>query len=262
MITRERLTKFLLYSAVAHAIFLAFVFIQNKDMFNFSSSQSEINFIKTAVKVDVVAMPKFTLKELRSIEMSQGEDVAETKKEAPQKEAPVKQDNQVELKKANNRKSFLNRLKKIGKRKTQTKPAKSKPKNEKKPGNNSFGQSEDVRKLILAGNKISQGSALTGETTAEDLTELELYMGQVSELVRQFWKLPSYLRDRDLQCKIQLFLGTDGNLIKMVVIKPSGVDEFDRRAKRAINEALPLPSPPSKFTSQIAKGSIGLVFPL
>lgn len=84
---------------------------------------------------------------------------------------------------------------------------------------------------------MSKGSALVGDYTDSQNSEFSAYVQNIPGVIRPFWKLPSYLLDKDLRCRIKIYLSPIGKVIKLELQESSGVQEFDARAEKAIREA-------------------------
>ncbi len=215
-----------------------------------SNSNNTIT-IKEAIRVDVVGMPKFSLQELKEMELA--EQAAKVEEKAPEVD---KNNSDVELKKVG-KLDLSNLLKDISKRKVEVKDVKKPKKDNSKIG------VRDLKKLVMEGNILSKGTALTGDIKANDnLTEYESYAAQVAPHVRKFWKLPSYLLEADLKCKVKIYIDETGAVLSKNLISSSGNKEFDERALGAIKLASPLPSPKSDILRNVKLNGIVLAFPI
>lgn len=229
--------------------------LQSKKDFN-------MKLVEASVRVDIVAMPKFTLKELKALPpVSKGEDIIVKKKEATP-EVINKGDTVFEkkVKKVN----FLDMMKQLSKKEVKKSKAKKRKKAKKKGQRNGLNiDSRTLEKLVAEGNKVSKGVALSGTGTSNaDLTEFNAYMSALPVHVRVHWKLPGYLMDRDLKCRIRIYLKSNGSLLKAEVFESSGEIEFDERAMKAVKAAAPFPAVPSQNITNALKGEIVLGFPL
>ena len=115
--------------------------------------------------------------------------------------------------------------------------------------------------MILAGNKLSSGTAFTGELSSGQLTQLRRYMESLPRFVRPHWVLPSYLKEQELRCRIRVFIGKGGKLLKTKIVESSGDVEYDSYALRAIARA-ELPSPDESLAKELVSGVVILGFPL
>lgn len=216
-----------------------------------------IKVIKSAVRVDLVGMPKFTLQELKQMEPADfnKEPVQniEQKQEAIPKDVVKLQDEKADKKPSTN---FLNKIKNLSK-KNNVKVVKEKPKKNEKPVN-----LKKLNNLILEGNKISKGTALSGKQTEQNLTVLESYLNNITQFVRPHWKLPSYLKNNtELRCRIRIFINKSGKIFKSEILEPSGEPQYDSLAQTAISRTT-LPAPPVEIVPSLVKGVAVLGFPL
>ncbi|MFA5584649.1 MAG: TonB family protein [Bacteriovoracaceae bacterium] len=267
----QDIKKSFLISFGVHALLIIFAVLTTKFLLGPSSKRSlEIEIIQSSVRVDVVGMPKFTAQELREMQKNAApaepesvpEEAAPAVAESPKeeiKEDVIKEGDLVieEQKKQND---FQNLLSNYSSKKVKRKEAKPQP---KKAANTVVsGQgSKIIDGLILEGNKVSAGSALVGDITSETSSEFSAYVQGMPERVRVNWRLPSYLMDRDLKCRIKVFLNNNGQLIKTEIVESSGVEEFDTRALNAIKEAS-FPPPSKEVGIRLSTYGIILGFPL
>jgi TolA protein len=221
-----------------------------------------MKLIESSVRVDVVAMPKLTLKELKALPPISRGDI-----DAPVEEKVVKKDTinkgDVVLEKKVKKKSFLDMMKNLS-NKTAKKEKTKKKKKEKKGNKNGLNiDSNTLRNLVAEGNKVSKGVAISGTGSSNgDLTEFNLYMSALPAHIRVNWKLPGYLLEKDLKCRIRIFLNKNGKLLKAEVYQSSGEEEFDQRALSAVQKSSPFPSVPSQNAKNALNGEIVLGFPL
>ncbi|OUR96370.1 hypothetical protein A9Q84_08430 [Halobacteriovorax marinus] len=225
-----------------------------------STRDFNMKLIEASVKVDLVAMPKFTLKELKALPpVARGEDIEVVKKEiVPDK---ISKDDVVFEKKVK-KVNFLDMMKSLSKKKVK----KSKVKKVKKKRGQRNGLNIDSRtldKLVAEGNKVSKGLALSGTGSSNtDMTEFNLYMSSLPVHIKTHWNIPRYLKVQNLKCRIRIYLKSNGALLKAEVFETSGVTEFDEKAMRAVKAAAPFPTVPNQNTSNALKGEIVLGFPL
>ena len=231
--------------------------------------KANIKLVQSSVRVDVVSMPKLTIQELKALQkagVTAGDaPKAEPKPVAKAKPAPEPETGKEFIKendKAPKKPSFTDLMKKYSKNKVVEKAPKNKKKEEPKESGFDSNTMAKLKGLINRGNKVSQGQALVGEGGSENLTELQAYATQISNLVRPFWKLPSYLVDKELQCRIKIYIDERGKLIRSEVFESSGESEYDSRALKAVKLASPFPAPDSLISNRTVKGDILLGFPL
>lgn len=205
--------------------------------------------ITSAVRIDIVAMPKLTVQELKKLNITQ----TTTEQETPKEESKSNETSKIEFKKEE-KKIDVNNLLKDFSEKNVVKKTKVKE--------NEIDKSA-LRKIILEGNKVSQGSSATGDSIAQANAAFVSYVQSLPDRVRPNWKLPSYLKDNEkLRCRIRIFLDPSGKIIKTQVVESSGDSEFDSKALDAVRKSSPLPKPSQEFMSKAIGGNITLGFPL
>ncbi len=229
--------------------------------------EANLRLIESSVRVDMVAMPKMSIQELKSIEQMDykvGEDLeveAPAKKEeaapAPTPAPAVVEDKSptlIEDKKP----SFSDMLKAEAKKKV-AKPA---PKAQEKKQGLDKGALKEIQSLALAGNKLQSGTRLTGTSSGEESSAFGEYASKLPDHIRPYWRLPSYLMEQELRARIRVWLGNDGKVLKAEIYETSGNQEFDDKALAAVKQSSPLPIPPDLAKSSVLRGDILLGFPL
>ncbi len=222
--------------------------------FIYSSSSRKrpynLNLIKSSVRVDVVGMPKLTFQELKALEKIAAKDRSQSESAKPSESMSPKREEQ----------SFQKMLKKISQKKlvSDKKKAESKGKSNKKLSQTAR---KKLQNLVLAGNKVSRGSAFTGDVSDKAIEGLAVYMASLPEKVRPHWRLPSYLKETELRCRVRIFLDDRGKLLKAEILESSGEEEYDQRALEAV-QATTFPPPEPLYHKQALQGSIVLGFPL
>ena len=234
--------------AVLLHFFLVFiVFGLGQLDFSLGPQQIEIeDTIQSSVKVDVVGMPKLTVQELKQFKATDLQKGETEDPKAIEEPAPEEVEEKVDL---------GNLLSNLSKKKV----AKKRPK--KKKFGNALSQKE-LKSLVLEGNKLSAGEAVVGDSLENARTVLGQYASTLPSHVRPFWKLPSYLLNKDLSARIRVFLSDSGKVLRTEITKTSGVDDFDQRALRAIKQANPFPAPEAEIAKMTTSGAIVLGFPL
>ncbi len=111
----------------------------------------------------------------------------------------------------------------------------------------------------IKGNKISKGSALTGEAKASLETT---YFDVVLERVRSNWELPKWLQDQSFTAKVLVYLDGRGQLKSFKFTQSSGNAQFDNEVKRTLQASSPFPVPPGAISGDISGQGILLGFPL
>lgn len=232
---------------------------------------ANIELIQASVRVDMVAMPKYTLNELKNL--SSG--VEEAKKEEPipakeveaekpaekiaeKSEAKVEADTGPTFEEANKlkRQDFLSKLKEIGSKKI-------KSDGNQRADKGLYGEkATDLKQLVLAGNRLNKGTAMFGEGTAGDMTAFQAYKSRLPDMIRPHWRLPSFLADKKLKARVRVWLASNGEVTRAEVYQSSGDSEYDQRAVDAVKSASPFPELASEFEKAAKSGNILLGFPL
>lgn len=244
-----------------HVLLVLLISLSSK-FFSQIFGSNDVEVIRSSIRVDVVGMPKFTVQELKVLErqpdLPKETEVAKGEKvEAkPESEDIIKKDDLViqEVDKAKKKTSFLNVLTEYSSKKVTAK--------EQKKGKSTGESDKNLQALVLEGNRLSQGSALTGDFSDGPSSEFSGYVQALPGMIRPHWKLPSYLLEQDLKCRIKIFLSTSGQVLKLQVVESSGQAEFDARAEKAIRDAAPFPLPSEAVGNRLTNSGIILGFPL
>ncbi|MCM2350091.1 MAG: cell envelope integrity protein TolA [Bacteriovoracaceae bacterium] len=253
--------KNFLISFGVHVILL-FLAFAGGELISKAFRNNDVEVIRSSVRVDVVGMPKFTIQELKKM---QAEPIAPTpepqiakgKAEETKTETEdiIKKDDLVIQEEGKKKKaSFLNLLNDYSNKKVTAKV-------EKKGTSTGVGK-KNLDSLIIEGNRLSKGSALVGDYTDEQNSEFSAYVQNIPGVIRPFWKLPSYLLEKDLRCRIRIFLSASGELLKLEIFESSGQSEFDARAEKAVRDASPFPKPSTEVGGRLTNSGIILGFPL
>jgi colicin import membrane protein len=253
---------------IALVIFMiAFQYINLSNPLKVDSKKTKKVFIKQAIRVDVVGMPKHTLKELKAMKVQPA--VQEPKAEpAPiEKNVTPPTPSENDFFKKKKKTSFKDLIKGLSKKKIDKPKTKSKGKGKGRgksgKGKSNLINNKRLNKLILEGNKISKGSSLTGVQVAQaDYGAFENYIAQLPDHVRPYWKLPSYLMDKELKCRIQVFINGSGELVRVQLVESSNDSEYDSKALQAVKDSAPFPRPEASFVGMLIQGEVILGFPL
>lgn len=254
----DNLKKYFMIALAIHVSLVLFGFVFQSvlgiDWFQNKSAIKEIEIIQSSVRVDVVAMPKFTVQELKKMEIappSQEEKTEEVKPSVDNSKS------EIEFKKKTNKVNLNNLLSNLSKKKT------AKGKKKKVKGNKILkSQRSQLRKLVLEGNKVSTGTSLVGDGLAQERTVFNNYVSALPNFVRPHWKLPSYLIDRDLKCRIRVFIAANGKILKAQIYESSGEAEFDQKALASVKRVNSFPKPQRDILARVAAGDVILGFPL
>lgn len=263
-------------SGYIHIALVACTLISGKVAFDLQRAEREKNLelIQASVRVDMVAMPTQTLNELKNlssgVEEAKKEEKTEIVKEAEKvvekvepKEEPKVVDKTPdtseafqEAQAAKKRQNFLSKLKTIGNKKVESEGT-------QKAEKGLYGDKESALKnLVLSGNKLSKGTAMYGDGSAGDMTAFQAYASRLPDFVRPHWKLPSFLMDKNLKCRVRVWLNPNGEVARAVVYQSSGDTEYDQRAVEAVKAAAPFPALKEEFGKRAQNGDILLGFPL
>ncbi len=238
--------------------------------------ERNLELIQASVRVDMVAMPKFTLNELKNIssgvEEAKKEEAAPAQEPAKKEEAkpePVKDEPKAEksaedkdpnqaFEEASKKKKidFLSKLKEIGNKKI-------KGEGNVKAEKGLYGEKNtDLKQLILSGNKLSKGVAITGSGSAAEMTAFQVYATKLPEVIRPHWRLPSYLLDKKLKCRVRVWISPNGEVTRAEIYQSSGEPDFDSRAIDAVKSSSPLPRLSEELLRRGHNGDIILGFPI
>lgn len=251
--SEKELTRYLLIATGLHIVVVIILFlIQLIGGFSFfvSKDKKQLKVIESAVRVDIVGMPKYTVQELKKMKVTPVTNSSEKNDVQSDVLSDVKNDQtKVDLNKL--LKKISNKKVKVAKTKAMKK-SKTKKRLDRKA----------LRSLVLEGNKVSKGSALVGDSLASEQTVFNEYIAGLPNFVRPNWKLPSYLMGKELKCRVRIFIAANGKIVKAQIFESSGVAEFDNKALRAVNMSNPLPAPVSEILGRVSAGEVVLGFPL
>ncbi len=249
-IPRESLGPYTKISFLIH-FFLLIAAILFQKSFNILQPSATITTVIPAIRVDVVGMPKMTLKELKKL--SEGEGSISEEVQGDSSESKDERDSISYKKKGKNLSEILRleALKKI-----------SLKEDAQKSGKEGKGKIKgDLSKLVLEGNKISKGMAIIGDSRGMVMGAFGQYVSSIPDFVRPNWKLPATLLDSNLNCRVRIYLNADGKLEKAELFESSGNKEYDKRAMQAVMNSS-FPKPGKDIIDKVKLGNILLGFPL
>lgn len=258
----DNFNKNFLISIWMHVILIVIALAGGEIMKKYFGS-TDVEIIRSAIRVDVVGMPKFTVQELKQLEKIAAEipkepetAKAETAPAKPETEDVIKKDDLVieEVDKKKKKSSFLSVLNEYSSKKVTGK--------EEKKGKKEGTSDKNLQALVIEGNRLSQGTALTGDFSDGPTSEFASYGQTLPGVVRPFWKLPEWLMNKNLRCRIKIFISSSGQLLKLQLLESSGDAEFDSRAEKSIRDAAPFPKPSDAVGSRLTRSGIILGFPL
>ncbi|MBL7665050.1 MAG: cell envelope integrity protein TolA [Bacteriovoracaceae bacterium] len=258
------LKKPLIYSLLLHLVFPLIIYLIVSLNIKWEPTFiKNVVTIQSAVRVDVVDMPKYTIQELKAMKLP---PIATTVTSPPPaksvNEKTINPEVQDELTfKEKGKKSLNEILKNLSKKDIKLDNKKAAEKKVDGDGKNTLSKNE-LKQLILEGNKLSKGSALVGDSSEVSMAEFESYANTLPDLVKRYWKLPSYLMDANLKCRIRVYISSKGKLIKAIVYESSGVVEYDQKAVSAVEQVQSFPIPPNSVIHRLSSGDVILGFPL
>lgn len=272
----ERLAFFLRRSSYVHLALFSLALFGGKVISDQQDKLREKNMelITSSVRVDMVAMPTYTLNELKNLSSGTEEakkeeptPVVEAKKEEevlPVKEEPIVEEKapekettpSFEEENKKKRQNFLSKLKQIGKKKINSEGTQNTDKGL------SGDKNTDLKQLVLSGNKLSKGTQLYGSGNSEDMTAFQAYATRLPDLVRPHWRLPSFLLEKKLKCRVRVWLAPNGEVARAEIYQSSGDSEYDQRAIEAVKATSPFPRLAEEYVKRGQSGDILLGFPL
>jgi colicin import membrane protein len=254
----ERLRKFFAKSLLIHLSLLVLVILSSIiiDYTIEATRRESLQIVESSVRVDMVAMPELTIKELKSMGLPKiGHKITAEKVAQVIDKTPIKDNDFLKEKK---KKNFLSMMKDIAKKKVKSKKIK---KNKTKKGTLDGIARGDLKDLILQGNKLSKGTSITGSGVGAS-GAFSIYLGRLPMIVKPHWVLPSYLMGKELKCRIRIFVGENGKLLRANIYESSGNEEYDKKALLAVEKAAPFPKLSEQFKARGINGDIVLGFPL
>lgn len=253
MIQNQPFYQLWIKSLFLHLLVFVLLFILSKFKF-FEIVLKEPRKIQTAVRVDILDLPKNTLEELKKLDILPPPINNQEVKPSDKNGA-----NDLIQKVENDKDVFDEVIKKSEKNIANKTIDELKVKNEKRLQDI---RRDEIRKILLSGNKIKEGSRLQGEDLQEKLSAFDQYIVSATEKVKSYWKLPSYLLGENLKCRIQLFINAKGEIVLLKIMESSGNTEYDSWAERAAKDAAPFPTPDSEIRADLLRGNFVLGFPL
>lgn len=248
----------LMLSLALHVFFVILAFIIGRIFSPASPANATLEILRASVRVDVVGMPKMTIQELKALQTE-----AQAPKEEPKpaqatktevSEAPPKPNDVVIQEQGKEvKKSFTSLLNDYSKKAPTAKAEKK---------GDSKGKSDGLDALILEGNRLSKGTALVGDVSDTADAPFVGYAQTLPDLIRNNWRLPSFLKDKNYQCRIHIWIGAQGQLLKAEMRESSGNEDYDERALSAIRASSPFPAPPAEAQAKLAHNGLILGFPL
>jgi hypothetical protein len=126
--------------------------------------------------------------------------------------------------------------------------------------------------LAISEDQASQAGEESGDVT-EQTRLLGIYTGQISARVERIWRRPrSPVNSADhggltassdsFQCQVQIIQDLHGNVLEILLLNCNGSSAWQRSLALAIQQASPLPAPPSErvFSRSIILSFVGVPF--
>ncbi len=265
-----------------HIAFVALTITTGKVALNFQENLKEKNLelVQASVRVDMVEMPRYTLKELQNlssgteeakkeeapasveevVEKAKEEDAKAIEEQKEQEDAKAQEIALIEAKKNDEKeqkkKNFQEMLKKLSNKKIDST-------GDAKTEKGLYGKEESkLKELVLVGNKVSKGVSVYGAGSEAQMTAFQLYIAKLPEMIRPNWRLPSFLLDKGLKCRVRVWLAPTGALKRAEIYQSSGNQDYDHRAIQAVERSAPFPKLSEEFGKRAENGDIVLGFPL
>lgn len=220
--------------------------------------KESLQLIEASVRIDVVAMPEFTPKELKNMKTNdlQGElpkPVVENKKVIESKN-----ESKIIFNQKKKKLTFEERMAQLAKKKIKKVKLAKKEKGQTEALDNTA--KNELRKL-LGGNKTKKGVSTHGSGLAAE-SMWGQYNQRLVNLLKVNWKLPSYLLNKNLNCRVRIYIARNGRLIKAMIYESSGVEEYDKKALATVRKTSPFPNLAKEIRMRAGRGDIILGFPL
>lgn len=266
--------KFFGLSILFHlTVFFFLLFNKSVSSLIFSPDQPEI--IEEIIRVDVVGLPRLTQQELKQLENafeqsekkqtsadkgSLGEDSSnnETSETNKPEEALKDKPNDDQTDNSPNSTSALDLIRSLSKEKGVRSSGIA---NRKRSAEKSKIKTGKLKKLIIEGNKISKGTSVKGRYQA-DVAEFDQYVLNLPNIVRPFWKLPSFLKENALKARVIIYINSEGRVIHYRFVEKSSNEEFDSRVLKSIQQSQPFPVPGEEIRDRLISEGVILGFPL
>ncbi len=246
---QKKITYYIRNSFFAHLCLLGIITLVSLWAFYNENKIRTYNLklIESSVQVDIVSMPKMTVSELKKLQ--------EMNSEGPTTEEIISDQEQNET----NSSDFLSYMKELSKKKDEDKNKSKKISKKKKISKDKMAQ---VKRFLNEGNLINKGTSVYKESEGISNVEFNEYALSLPDLIRPFWKIPRYLANQELKCRIRIFLSEQGRLIRMEILESSGNEEYDQFAIQSIKSAGSFPSPEKSIQEKLLHNGIVLGFPL
>ena len=229
-------------SLIFHVLVILSFFVIGK-VFSWKINEKQdfnLKLVEASIRVDLVEMPKLSLQELKKLPAvveQNGKDFISTEDSS------------------NTSSNLAQLLKGLSKRDIEKVPRQKKLRQRNKLANN-----KEIRKLVLAGNQLSKGTARIGRGLQEN-EAFAAYLESLGNQVKKNWFLPHHLASENYQCRIRIYLNEKGKLLRANIVESSGNDEYDQLALEAVNRSVYF-APDKEFAENVRNGHIILGLPL
>lgn len=104
---------------------------------------------------------------------------------------------------------------------------------------------------------IAAGSAITGL----DKIQVNNYLRDVDQSVKQFWALPQWLMNKPFKAQALVKFNIFGEILSVKIVSSSGNSSYDQYCLQAIEKAAPFPKVPEKLSEKFSVDGIIIGFP-
>ena len=116
-----------------------------------------------------------------------------------------------------------------------------------------------VQKGVAGGTSMSS-TGTGGSGGSADNVQANPYFHTVKQYVRNYWKIPNWMKPDGLNVLVVVKIADDGSISEASVSQSSGNTDFDALALNAVKNAAPFPTPPVSVRETLQSGII-LSFP-
>ena len=214
--------------------------------------------IKTAIRVDSIGLPELKKKELSAKKMA----AKKTKSKLASKKLRSKKP------KPKTSKPKKSRSKKPKLKKPQPKPLKKSIKEIQKKQRQAMDKLEALDRIEkikqeekYTGAALSKGTGGEGEEVSAENFEVVQYFTSVRAHINMYWSLPQSLAEQALRAEVYTVISEKGELLERKIIRSTGNEDFDARVLETLDNASPLPVPPTEKIKKLLIDGVILKFP-
>jgi TolA protein len=114
-----------------------------------------------------------------------------------------------------------------------------------------------AQKGVAGGTSMNSTGSGGGSSEA---VQANPYFHTVKQYVRNYWKIPNWMKTDGLNVLVMMKIADDGNISEADISQSSGNPDFDALALNAVRNAAPFPTPPVSVRETVHSGII-LSFP-